>query len=438
MRLSRLLPLVAIVFLAGCLNLDLRVKLFQDGTGTYTENIEFGNDFLQLVLNQTSPYNSFDDLLADAASKTLRDLEGIAGVRLIDMRGEKSADGQRIIMVYGFDSIADWNVYAQKAKKPQLAMTGVVLPQKKKLPAMTEWTITYTPADMPIAPPGEERDKITTPEVEKLPMKIGEFQLTLAGPVPMTAAPSSPGGEIKAENRNGEAVYFGAFNEFLGKKLEFAAKYTGEPLPQLVLEAAKKQEFAGPSDDYKRILDLVAQLRERQAVQDAATAAIRGTHFLIHLTILPGDRVQWETARAFYGPGAVLLAGREAMLQAMLPEAAAAYRLSVEPAKSESGADGVAFVRRRNEPLKLAEVASWLTAKRDGEDTVYVLQINRLLDGGAPENPDQALGEVIVVTAEPVIGTNGEKTGPSQARFVLTAAGAADGGQFIVRTTKAR
>jgi hypothetical protein len=153
------------------------------------------------------------------------------------------------------------------------------------------------------------------------------------------------------------------------------------------------------------------------------------------LEVTKDRAVKLQTTRTYYGPTATLFAGREAMLHSFVPEATGNYRLEVKTPKDADGRPGLAFVRTRVDELPLGRLAEVIELRRDGVDTIYEVHLSTVLKELLPPESEFVLGTLVVVTPEPISGTNGMKVGDREAELQLSAATLMGQAALIIRTT---
>jgi hypothetical protein len=441
MRRMRLFVFWALAALAiGCLNLETHVVFFQDGSGVYTEKVEMKKELIDFAMSQGG-FASYEELLADAVQKAQQELQGAAGVKLLDVRGEwASNDALRITVVYGFDSAEKWNAFATVAKKPSLTFVAEQEKRtKKKKAAETVWTIGFQTNVEGIAKNAAPAEGAKKPEVsgpDAMSMNVGTFRIALTGPGPARETAPLPADEgIQAQlPDDGSAVFSGPLTAAL-KQRTFEAKFAGAPLSAAGLEAAKKAAFIEPSAQYGKLQQLIAQRQEREAVRQAGEAAILGSQFTVKIAIGADGKVRWETTQTYLAPTAAFAAGREALLDALAPDAAGNYSTKIEAVKATDGRPGVAFVRTRVAELPLERLAGLISVKRDGADWVYTIQPPQLLTNVSEKSAAATLGKLIVTFPDPVTGANAPIAGPHEIAVELSGANLRDPATLIVRTT---
>jgi hypothetical protein len=302
------------------------------------------------------------------------------------------------------------------------------------------WTISLetTPDALPKKPDsGAPAAPGAPPSPDALGVNVGSFTIILIGPGPaFEVTPAQDAANVTAQvTAEGAASFSGGLQAMMNKQT-FEARFRGKPLPAAALAAEKKDAFVEPSASYRRLMDVLAQRKEKEAVKAAAAQAIADSQFTIRLVVGRNGKAVLQTTRAYFGSSAALFAGREAMLQAFLPGLAGNYGLEVKPVKGEDGRGGVAFVRTRLEELPLDRFGQLITMRQDGADRVYVMTVPALLaDIPPPPNAPPVLGRLTLATPDPVTGTNGAKVGPNEAALDLTAAALQDVTTLIVRTT---
>jgi len=422
----------------GCLNLETRAQIFQDGSGTYLERVEIKKNLLDFALSQGG-FANYDELLADALQKALQELAGVQGVRLLDVHGEwADADTARVSVLYAFDSVEKWNAFAVASKKPKMTFAAAVeKPRKKKAPAVTVWTIGFeTNTDGAPKKPETPAEGGAPKGADAVGANVGSFKIVLVGPAPAReTSPLPKDSPIQAQlPTDGSAEFSGQLNAVIAKQT-FEARFAGQPLTADQLAAAKAAAFVQPSPQYRQLQQVMAQRQEREAVRQAGDQAIADSTFAVNVAIAKGGKVRWQTTRAYFGPTVAFFAGREAMFDALLPEAAGNYKLEVNKVKAPDGRDGLAFVRTRHGELPLTLLEGVVAVKQDGADRVYTVQLPPLPPGGSPKTAAAIMGKVVLVVPDPVTGANGKITGANEVTLELTGENLADGPTLIVRTT---
>lgn len=424
---------IVLLALAGCLSVETRVQLFQDGSGTYRDTIEVQKKLLDLALGQ-SGLSSYEDMVASALDKVDADVARIDGVRVLDIQGAwEGEDALKITVVYWFDSVDAWNRLAEIAEKPALRFTHEQVVAKGKPTGASNWTLTLATTGSPVPGAGE------MPPAGQPGMDVGSFRMLLAGPVPARELPEPPTENSRVRLvGNGEIEVSGSVNDLANNPV-FTGSFTGQPLDEAALAAAKAVAQIKPSPQHAKMMELVAQFREQQDIQDAAARAITASYFTVHLVIDLDDRVLIESSRTYHGETAALFAGREAMLHALAPEVAGNYRVSITPTPADADEPGLVVTHTRREPLPLAALTDCLEKREDAGDIVYTLHLRQLLphvpEGRGEPKP---LGKVVVGTPYFVTGSNGVKTGASQVELTLLPADLSQTTALIVRTNPNR
>ena len=425
-----MLALTALFFLAtGCLSLETRVKVFQDGSGTYSEKVRLDQQLLDLAALKAGK-SSYSEMVAEALSSSLKSAEGVDGVRIMDMAGRWEQGGEiELKVLYWFDSLEQWNRFAATAEKPKLELAARPEPKKRGRPERTMWTLDFIGNDNPLmeGAPAESAPP-STPAMEE---NVAGFLLSLEGPARAWEVPEPEDTRLRAALQENGGVEFSGPAPALFAKNAFSATFAGEPLSPEVLAAAKRNAQVEPSAEYHRLVELVQQWREQEAVNDAARRAVTDTRFELVLTIDENDLVQIASRRTYFGATAGLFAGREVVLQALMPEAEANY-LTVAAPTEEGQPAGLVVTRRRRAPLPLADLGDLLQKREDAGDIVYTVTIGALL-AEAPAT-DAPLGRLIVRTPGRVNGTTGRTTGEREATLDLRADGLVGETVLIVRT----
>jgi aryl carrier-like protein len=425
-----LLALTAVFFLAtGCLSLETRVKVFQDGSGTYSDKVKLDQQLLDLAALKAGKA-SYGEMVAEALSSSLQSVEGIDGVRIMDMDGRWEEGGEiELKILYWFDSLEQWNRFAATAEKPRLELTARPEPKKRGEPERTIWTLDFVGNENPLAESAEAGS--APPSTPGMKEDVAGFRLSLEGPARAWEVPEPEDTRLRAALQENGGVEFSGAAPALFAKNGFSVTFAGRPLSPEELAAAKRKAQVEPSADYHRLVELVQQWREQEAVNDAARRAVTDTRFELVLTIDEHDLVQIASRRTYYGATAGLFAGREAVLQALMPEAEANYLTVAAPTEGDQPA-GLVVTRRRREPLALVGLGDLLQKREDAGDIVYTVTIGALLaEVPATEEP---LGRLIVRTPGRVNGTSGRKTGEHEATLELRAAGLVGETVLIVRT----
>jgi hypothetical protein len=444
MRLARIgLWLAAVLLLAGCFDLETRIKVNQDGSGTYLQVIDLPRNLTELTLSQ-GRYRDLDDFVADSVISTQNSLAGFPGISVLDAGAEWIPDGQdkkcRVTLLLAFDSLASWNKWAASGRRFQLKLdttpgaaadqrnwTVSVLTPKAKNPMAPAAGEAQTPAEEPDAEPDdEETDQSPQGPGEPPPanLNVGSVRIIVEGPGPapqINFAPAVSGIEI---TRVGDgAVRFSSTLALLVEDHTLQARFAGPLLSAAQLAEQKRKQRVEPSARFQRVLQIVEQRREVERTRQAALQAITQTRFELRLKLLADGRIELAFTRTYFGPTAAYFADREAMMHALTPELAANYTLRIEKVDGPDHTSGLAVTHTRRQPLTLADLGATLTVSRDGPEEVYLLTLPPLLaELDLGEEAPPSLGRLVLETTRPISGTSGQMLGPNQAALDLTPA----------------
>jgi len=432
--------LLALAALAGCLNVEARVRIFQDGSGLYIDRVEIPKNLVDLTLNQ-SGFGSTTDLTADAAFKITQQLENVAGVRLLDASGEwMPGDLFRLTFAFGFDSLEQWNAFAAKAQKVNLQMTSKALEPikgKEKQGSDTEWNVVFH-IEAGAVPPiqGAEDGATADPSLAGMGLDMGSVKIILAGPAPAAPTDFAPGADPKMASRqdDGSVLYSGGLTMLASKK-DFQARYIGRPLAPEELAKQKAAAAPTPSADFPKVMRVVNERMELERAKASAQTAVTESFFDLSLRIRADNLVELSSTRTYYGPIAATYAGREAMLQTLIPELSADYEMSVKKIGRTGEEPGLAIIRTRRRPLPFDALSQILTRSKADAQTEYTINIKPLIDAGDLDQLSATtLGRVTLETPDPISGTNGNKITDHQVEMTFTAQQLQESSILIVRT----
>ncbi|MDP8225167.1 MAG: hypothetical protein P9L99_17530 [Candidatus Lernaella stagnicola] len=434
MRIWRLVAALFLLMLAvGCIDVDTRIKVFQDGSGTYFDYIEVESKLLDLAMGQEN-INSYDDMLALAYDELEKSVAEFEGIRLLDMKANwDGKEAMRIETLIWFDSIATWNKFALATKKPSLKFDAKPI-KKGAHRGQTMWTLKVKPTGTGLPGTGADAgmSEADLKRIEGMESMMGTFNILLTGPGDVVEVPQPPEPEMQSALAARDSVTFSGGIAQILKDLEFEISFRGAPLDEDALAAAKQSVQVEPSKEFGELQEIVAAYRERLAVQEAATLAVGLSGFRLALTIDEDQMVGITTTRLYAAPIAPVFVAREALLHSMVPELNANYDFRVDMVESENGKQ-CSIVRTRKKPLPLSELGGLIQRREDAGDIVYTIDIPALLEVVPEGTRMRVLGEIVVNTPTMVIGTTGYKKSDRQVELMLPAFKVVETNRLVVR-----
>jgi len=439
MRFGRLFLLCFLLTAAvGCFDVETTVQVFQDGSGTYREQIDIPQKSMELLIGQMA-METLDDLVAELVDKELDRLEQCDGVRLLDASGVwTSNEFGRITLMFGFDSVEQWNKYSSQSNSNTLSFSSTQINGATTPPQM-EWTlgIEFAGRTQPTLPTGSMSGVESAAPQAQPEMTGGSYNLVLVGPVDAPADNYMLDAGASEENLRlpDGSVAFSGPPGMIVKPATYRARFVGPMLTAEELAARKKLAFQANSDNLKKIMQIIEQRREAERIRQAADEAITQTHFDIKIKILD-DEAMITSSRTYFGVLAAYFAEREMLLHNLAPEIGGNYQVSITPVKTADGREGVQVTRARRQSLPLEALAPLLASRRDGQDTVYTFSPQNLLAPGAlAEMSQHELGRVELETPARITGTNGKVIDPHRVEMRFGLQHAREGVSLIVRTT---
>ncbi len=107
-RIIKLIPMLSLVGMAGCLQIDTRVKLHEDGSATITERLQFSKRLLDLDAQRKETERRFEKLLTKEGSLSRMKKMG-KGITLVSHAVRQTDKGaQESVTVYKIPNLDDF------------------------------------------------------------------------------------------------------------------------------------------------------------------------------------------------------------------------------------------------------------------------------------------------------------------------------------------
>ncbi len=107
-RILRMFPLLSLVWMAGCLQIDTRVKLHEDGSATITERLQFSRRLLDLDAQREVSERRYEKMLAKEGALNRMKMMG-TGITLVSHTVQEGSKGAlQSVTVYKIPDLADF------------------------------------------------------------------------------------------------------------------------------------------------------------------------------------------------------------------------------------------------------------------------------------------------------------------------------------------